>query len=359
MTGAARERKYEWGGVLADDAFYRKRVKFAVVGMLLALLSGLGTSANGYFNNAVQAVVGENVDQSSIPVQIVCILLMLGVFEFFSGIIGISINTAKGVPLKEYRRIYHIKSTRIVLLNALISGPVGTASFMIGTIFCGPTYATSLNALAPLFAAIGARIFLKEKVNLRVFIGIVIVIVGVVITCTSPYKATDNFYIGLIFLIIAPLCFATESLITGHVLDAQDPIEVCSMYRCIGSSILDWTFSLIILAMIGKLGIFKIVLATFVSSPYIILFMLLGIIGVCCNLLGIYGAVSRCGAAKSMAIQNAAPIWSIPMGLFFAAVGVAPYHVTHMAILAAFIVVVGVVLIVAKPSELFNLRDFE
>ena len=71
----------------------------------------------------------------------------------------------------------------------------------------------------------------------------------------------------------------------------------------------------------------------------------------------VYVAYAYLGAARGAAILNTNPIWSIPVGFAFAGLGLFPYSVTTMGIVGALVVVVGVMLIIAKPSELLDLRD--
>ena len=43
----------------------------------------------------------------------------------------------------------------------------------------------------------------------------------------------------------------------------------------------------------------------------------------------------------------------------FAVVGLVPYNVTALGIIGAVVVVIGVVLVLAKPSEMFSLRNID
>ncbi len=63
-----------------------------------------------------------------------------------------------------------------------------------------------------------------------------------------------------------------------------------------------------------------------------------------------------CGAGRGNTIIQTATIWSIPVGYFFAMIGLNPYHVTTVGIAGAFVVIIGVVLVLSKPADLFNLR---
>jgi hypothetical protein len=69
-------------GLTAEETFNKRRVHFAIWGMFLAFISGLGASFNGYFSNTIQAVVGNHVDQGTLLIQIISILAMLGILEF-------------------------------------------------------------------------------------------------------------------------------------------------------------------------------------------------------------------------------------------------------------------------------------
>lgn len=49
--------------------------------------------------------------------------------------------------------------------------------------------------------------------------------------------------------------------------------------------------------------------------------------------------------------------WTILVGFAMDAMGILPYHVTMVGILGAIVVVIGILLVVAKPSELLDLRS--
>ena len=68
-------------------------------------------------------------------------------------------------------------------------------------------------------------------------------------------------------------------------------------------------------------------------------------------------AYSYCGATGGSAILFSTPIWSIPIGIVMSKMGIISFSVTALGILGAFVIVVGILIVLAKPSELFNLRD--
>ena len=88
-----------------------------------------------------------------------------------------------------------------------------------------------------------------------------------------------------------------------------------------------------------------------------ILFLLLTAVFMAIQYNCIYVAYTYCGATRGSAILFSSPIWSIPVGLFMSKIGVLPYSVTAMGIVGAIIVVVGIVIVLAKPSELFKIRN--
>lgn len=95
------------------------------------------------------------------------------------------------------------------------------------------------------------------------------------------------------------------------------------------------------------------------SEPSILLLLTVSLVFLTVQYNGIYVAYSYCGATRGSAILFSTPIWSIPLGMLMAKMGIISFSVTGLGIFGAFVIVVGILIVLAKPSELFHLRDVE
>ena len=95
------------------------------------------------------------------------------------------------------------------------------------------------------------------------------------------------------------------------------------------------------------------------SSPVLILFVIITAALMAIQYGTSYIANNYSGPARASAVVWSTPIWSIPIGIIFDKAGLVPYNVTTLGIIGAIIVVAGVILVLAKPSELFSLRNVE
>lgn len=188
-------------------------------------------------------------------------------------------------------------------------------------------------------------------------VGIIIVVIGSITSSLAPPEGVVNFTAGIICAVITAVSWALDAVISAHGYDTVDAQEALTLYRCWCAGIMDWLLALLLCIATGNLSIFGEVLQAVFSSGYCIAFVLIFMVGIFGNYICIYSAYGLSGAARSNAIQNAMPFWTIPLGIFFAAAGIAEYNVTPMAIAAACLAVVGVALIACKPSELFDMRD--
>ena len=342
--------------VITISTFRNRRINLAKKGLLLAWTSSVTMVIFSLFNSGAQERVLSHLD-GSLWTTIITALVVLGVCEFAAGIILIIYKVATGTPLAEYKRLWNIKSSRIALCSALSAGPVATCSLMIAITLCGITYANSLLSLAPMIVAIASRILFKEKASPRVYIGIAIAVTGVIVASYSPPEGVENFYLGIFFACFAPIGFAIESMLSSKVMDLTDPIEVCSLYRCLGGGVFGVGISFIICLVQGKLTLFADVFQIAFSDNTVIFYLVITAIFIAIEYGTIYVAYNYCGPTRGTALVFSTPIWSIPIG--FLLNSVFPYQVTMLGIVGAVVVVVGMVLIVMRPSELFSLREYE
>jgi drug/metabolite transporter (DMT)-like permease len=340
----------------AKKIYEDRKVRLAMLGLLLAWISALSLVIFQNFNVTATERISQHFPNALLFTYVLA-LVILGFCEFCGGILMIVFNTIRGIPLAEYLRIWGVKSSRTVLGASVLGGPVATACSIVGISFCGSTYGNCIIGLTPVFTAILGTIFLKEKTGVRVFAGIILTVAGVVTASIAPPEGVSNFYLGLLIVAAAPIGYAIEAIISTHAIDVSDPLIVCPLYRMIGGSVIEWICALAVCGVTGHMNWIGQIFSIIFSEPVIVVFLCLAIIFLTIQYNGIYVAYSYCGATRGSAILFSTPIWSIPIGFVMAKMGIISFSVTAMGILGAFVIVVGILIVLAKPSELFHLRD--
>lgn len=340
----------------AKEIYQKKKVKLAVFGLFLAWLSALAMVIFQNFNVSATDMITAHFP-SGLLAAYVLTLLTLSLCEFTGGILMMIYNAVTGVPFAEYRRIWQVKSSRTVLLSAIAAGPIATACSIIGISMCGSTYGNCIIGLTPIITAILGTIFLKEKTGIRVFFGIAIAVVGIILAAVAPPEGVENFYLGILIILITPIGYSVEATISTHAMDVSEPLIVCPLYRMIGSAIMEMILAIGICVATGHAQWIASAFTIIFSSPIVLLFLFLTAVFIAIQYNCIYVAYSYCGATRGSAILFSSPIWSIPIGLVMAKMGVISYSVTTMGIIGAIVVVIGIVIVLAKPSELFTIRD--
>ena len=349
----------------AQEAYQSKKIRLAKFGLFIAWISAITYPIYQNFNVAATSRVyniAETVHSfipfdSGILTTYLVTLVLLAMCEFTGGVLVVLFTLFRGAPLREYRRLWETKSSRIVLVSAFSAGPVATACIVMGVNLAGSTYANIILSLTTVIIAIAGQIFLKENLNARVYVGIIIVIAGCILASYAPPVGVKNFYLGIIVTLIATIGFTVEAMVSTQAMDVTEPLEVCGLYRMIGGGIMEILIAIIFGAATGHLDLIAQTLRIVAASPLVALFIFL----TACAMTFQYGCgylcYNYCGAVRGSVIIYTTPIWSIPLGYLFSAMGILPYHVTPVAIIGSFVVVIGVILVLCKPSELFNLRN--
>lgn len=346
-------------GISAQEAYRKKKIRLAKFGLLIAWISSLCMVTFPIFNSLATDGVYQLFDSKILTLYVLS-LLFVAMGEFFGGIFLILYQTViKGVPVREYGRVWNVKSSRMVLLSALVAGPLATACLTVSVPLCGSTYSNCISALTPILTAIAAAIFLKEKIGPRIIIGILIAVIGVIIAGFEPPEGVTNFYLGIIIALFAPIGYTAETMISTHVMDVSEPLEVCGLYRMIGAGIMEFIIVVAICGFSGNMEWIRIAFGTVFSNPVLIVFILLTAILMAIQYGTSYIANNYSGPSRASAVVWSTPVWSIPIGFLFAVAGLVPYNVTALGIIGAVVVVIGVVLVLAKPSEMFSLRNID
>lgn len=342
----------------ADKKFADLKIKLASFGMIMSLISSFTLVIFQNFNASAQEIVFGTFETNTLT-NFMLVLMMLGICEGFGGILVIIFNKGyNGIPFREYPRVAKVKISWLVLISAVIAGPIATACTVSGVFYCGSTYSNIILTLMVVFTAIGGQIFLKEKINSRMYVGVVLVVLGCIIAGWAKPDAVESgaFYFGIVLCLLAAIGFAAEAVISTHAMDVCDPLELCGMFRMVGAALVEFLAAFLVAVVTGNLALLGAVVGFIFHSPLVLMFLLLTGFFQAWQYGLAYTSWHYCGAVRSNVLIWSTPIWSIPISLIFEAMGILEYNVTMLAIVGAIVVVFGVVLVNCKPSELFNLR---
>lgn len=342
-----------------EDAYRQKKIRMAASGMKIALLLPISAILQNIFNSSVTASVYSTLEDKVI-LSILCSITLIAMCDIFAGVFTFLYNTAKGKGIQEYKRTVNLKISWMMLLSAAFAGPLATGCWMAATPFCGLTTVAVVTSLGPVLTAFISRFFLKEHLSGRVYIGIMITVIGVIVSGWMGFSSGgSNFTLGFILALMAPIGFTLEGQASTYAGDLIDPNVGCGFYRCFGSGILGLTFMLILALATGNLGAYGQILSLVLTTPILLLFVvIMGLFGAI-NYNAAYLAFNRTGPSRTLAVDSSRPVWSIPLGFLFAALGIAPYSVTPLVVGGAVLAVAGLLLVISKPSDLVNLRNVQ
>lgn len=223
----------------------------------------------------------------------------------------------------------------IVVLGALVGGPIASGAYLMGLAMAG-AYAIPISALYSLFGAIFARIILKQKITPRVGAGMTICIIGAIVINWVKPESGSNFTLGIICAFVAAVGWALEGVLAAFgsaMIDSDIAINI----RQSVSGIVD---IFVIIPIIGALGLFKTTLLT--GSPV----MWLAISGLCAavSFLCWYKSNSTIGCAVGMSLNITYVFWGVLFSILFLGSAITPTIVA-----GSIIILIGAVLVSVNP----------
>ena len=130
------------------------------------------------------------------------------------------------------------KEDRLLLIGLAFCEPflyfVGESN---GLTLLSATAGSVLVALIPVFVALAAWIFLKEKLRLINYIGIVLSVIGIIIFVLNKEGELAYNTKGLLFMLLAVLSAVGYGVILGKVIDRYSPLFIV-FFQCFVSMIL-------------------------------------------------------------------------------------------------------------------------
>lgn len=291
--------------------------------------------------------------------MVIYVLGMLGsgINDLVSALWMIGKAGVKGKFL-ELLRCFKSKPGFVMVLCALIGGPIANGCYIIALQLAGPM-AAPVTALCPAIGAIIARIAFKQQLNARMVCGILICLVAALMassTAFTGFSVDMDFLLGMLFAFIAALGWGIEGAVAGFGTAVMD-YELSVSIRQTFSGLLTLVIAVPLLCLVGG-SILMAPTLTFaaLSSPSAMFWFALS--GLCAGLSFSfwYKGNAMSGTALGMAC-NGTYAFFVPLfcwliiGLIL---GQAGWTLTALDWASAIIMVAGIFVIVINPLDLFR-----
>lgn len=111
------------------------------------------------------------------------------------------LNLVRNKKVRGIVKSFKGKVGYLMILASILGGPVGMAGYLLGVKYIGPSYTASFSALYPAVGTILTSLVLKDKINLRMKIGVVISGIGILILSYTPINLEiyPHYVFGIFF----------------------------------------------------------------------------------------------------------------------------------------------------------------
>ena len=299
--------------------------------LLLGVISGFLWGCNNYLYDVGARSV--SIEDAGILLPLAC----TAVNDVSAAVFLLVVNGLRGV-LHLIHTVYS-RSGAFLCMGALLGGPLGQVSYCLGILWAGPTYALALSALYPVIGCILARVFLHQRMTVRMSVGIVLAVAGAIITGFSPPDFTAHLLLpGMLCALLAAFCWGSEIVLAVRGMDEIEP-DLAITLREMVSGIILFTMTLVFFS--GG-GAFQVIFAEPAA------FAALVTAGVVAGIsYFLWYAVNRMiGCARGMATNATYIIWGV-----FLQWGLGGSIVSGQIIWGCVFVFIGVLLVSLYPQE--------
>ena len=246
--------------------------------------------------------------------------------------------------LKDTLAALKTRSGKVVMLGALLGGPIGMTGYVIAINNIGAAYTAIISAFYPALGAFLSFVLLKEKMDGKQIASLVAALVGVMAMgyISAGDSEMGNAALGLVGAVLAVIGWGSEAVLCAWGMrdDAVDN-ETALQIRETTSALV---YGIVVLPLFGAWD-FTASAAPSLATGVIALSALAGT----ASYLFYYKGISVIGAAKAMALNISYSAWAVVFG--FVLQGTVP---TPATVFFCVLILAGTVLAASDWSELFG-----
>lgn len=236
------------------------------------------------------------------------------------------------------------RSGKVVMLAALLGGPIGMTGYLVAINNIGPAYTAIISAFYPAVGAFLAFLLLKERMTVKQFIALLVALTGVMVMGYMSSGSADmgNPALGLLGAVACVFGWGSEAVLLAWGMrdDAVDN-ETALQIRETTSAV---AYAAIVIPLFGAWPLSIEVLPTS-ATGFIALAALAGTV----SYLFYYRGIHIIGAAKCMALNISYSAWAVLFGAIL--LGSLPGPVEIICCIA---ILAGTVLAASDWEELFS-----
>lgn len=246
--------------------------------------------------------------------------------------------------LKDTLAALKTRSGKVVMLGALLGGPIGMTGYVIAINNIGAAYTAIISAFYPALGAFLSFVLLKEKMDGKQIASLVAALVGVMAMgyISAGDSEMGNATLGLVGAVLAVIGWGSEAVLCAWGMrdDAVDN-ETALQIRETTSALV---YGIVVLPLFGAWG-FTASAVPSLATGVIALSALAGT----ASYLFYYKGISLIGAAKAMALNISYSAWAVVFG--FVLQGTVP---TPATVFFCVLILAGTVLAASDWNELFG-----
>ncbi len=250
-------------------------------------------------------------------------------------------NGIRGL-LKQIFSGFRTKGGRVICAAALLGGPVGQLSYCMGIAMAGSMYALMITALYPIIGCLLSWIFLKQKISARMWIGVVLSVIGAILANYVPlYDPPERFYLGALCSGIAAFSWGAEIVLAVRGMEEIEPDVAITIREIVSGVILVATACFLVKDTALTWNILS--QTTFVSAPF---FLGAGVAAGLSYAMW-YSANRLIGCAKGTATNSTFIVWGVLLNFLW---GESP-DVSETTLIGCALLLIGVGLVILNPMD--------
>jgi drug/metabolite transporter (DMT)-like permease len=164
---------------------------------------------------------GVNVPVIKLGLEHVPLPLFLSVTILSAGLLTLPLARRHWKPLRR-------KDYLLLIIGSVLSISLGNVALLMGLERIPSINASLISLLGPFLLFILSVEFLKERLSMRTFVGIVIAFAGAAIVIGRPWEATasNQAMLGSLFVVLAVLCEVVSTLMFKPILKRVHPYQL-------------------------------------------------------------------------------------------------------------------------------------